>query len=92
MRFLIIGMVLGLGLASPAFAQGQPAGDAGAPSTADIRALLEASRETAKATRESVDYARVVPDILTQILTKLDKLEDKLDKVENAIKAQNRKR
>ena len=91
MRFAVLGIVLGLGLASPAFAQGQPA-ETAAPSTADIRALLEASRETAKATRESVDYARVVPDILTQILTKLDKLEDKLDKVENAIKAQNRKR
>lgn len=69
--------------------QSQPQG---ALNPAEIRALLEAARETAKATREAVDYQRVMPDILTQILTKLDKLEDKLDKVENAIKAQNRKR
>ena len=55
-------------------------------SGAEIRDLLESSRATAKAARENVDYARVVPDILFQILTKLDKIEGKLDKVENAIK------
>jgi hypothetical protein len=47
-----------------------------------IQELIDASRATAKATRESVDYNRVVPDILQQILAKLDKIEDKLDKIE----------
>jgi len=55
-------------------------------SGAEIRELLDAAKATAKATRENVDYARTVPDILFQILTKLDKIEDKLDKVENAVK------
>lgn len=55
---------------------------------AEIRELLDAAQATAKATRESVDYGRVVPDILQQVLTKLDKLENKLDKIENAVKAQ----
>ena len=64
----------------------------GALAPAETRALIEAMRETARATREQVDYSRVVPDILTQILTKLDKIEDKLDKVENAIKAQGKRR
>ena len=54
---------------------------------ADIRELLEAAKASAKAARESVDYARVTPDILTQILAKLDKIENKLDKIENAVKA-----
>ncbi|HEY7687363.1 MAG TPA: hypothetical protein VH835_01645, partial [Dongiaceae bacterium] len=61
-------------------------------SEAQVRELIEASKATAKATRESVDYARVTPDILTQILAKLDKLENKLDKVENAIKDGQRRR
>ena len=100
MRLGVIGMVLGMGLALPAAAQGTnpaPATQAEAPaatgplSASEIRALLDSARETAKATRESVDYARVVPDILQQILTKLDKLEDKLDKVENAVKAQRKR-
>jgi hypothetical protein len=56
-------------------------------SDAQIRELLDAAKVTAKASRENVDYARVVPDILFQILAKLDKIEDKLDKVENAIKS-----
>lgn len=108
MRGTIIGLLVGFGLAGPALAQtaapgqvqhspppavaapeGQPQG---ALNPAEIRALLDATRETAKATREAVDYQRVMPDILTQILAKLDKIEDKLDKVENAVKAQNRKR
>jgi hypothetical protein len=55
-------------------------------SSAEIRELLDAAKATAKATRDNVDYARTVPDILFQILTKLDKIEDKLDKVENAVK------
>lgn len=59
----------------------------GPMSNQEMRDMLEAARATAKATREAVDYNRVVPDILTQILAKLDKLEDKLDKVENAVKA-----
>ena len=68
----------------PALAQSS----APATSEAEMRELVEAARATAKASRENVEYARTVPDILTQILAKLDKLEDKLDKVENAIKAQ----
>ena len=96
MRSAVIGILLvcGLGLAQPAAAQTAPASEPApaSPRTADIRALIEATRETAKASRESVDYARVMPDILTQILAKLDKIEDKLDKVENAIKAQGKRR
>lgn len=82
----------------PAEAQGGAAPSASAPSEegalspAEVRQLLEAARATAKASRENVDYARVVPDILTQILAKLDKLEDKLGKLEDAVKAQNAKR
>ncbi|WP_262273453.1 hypothetical protein [Microvirga yunnanensis] len=55
-------------------------------SRADIRELIDATKAAAKASRENVDYNRVIPDILTQILAKLDKFEDKLDKVENSIK------
>jgi hypothetical protein len=55
-------------------------------SRADIRELIEATKAAAKASRENVDYNRVVPDILTQILAKLDKIEDKLDRVETTIK------
>ncbi|MDB5590678.1 MAG: hypothetical protein JWR86_1203 [Enterovirga sp.] len=65
----------------PAAAQTQSA-----LSPAEVRELLEASKATAVATRESVDYIRVMPDILTQILAKLDKLENKLDKIEDALK------
>jgi hypothetical protein len=72
---------LALCLTAPAAAQPSPE-----PPTAEMRALIEATREGAKAARENADHARVVPDILTQILHKLDKLEDKLDKVEEAIK------
>jgi len=61
-------------------------------STGEMRDLLDAAKATAKATRENVDYVRVVPDILFQILTKLDKLEDKLDKIETEMKRQQRKR
>ncbi|HMO30120.1 hypothetical protein [Enterovirga sp.] len=95
MRISAIGLMVGLGLAAHAWAQGQPAAEPqqqGAFTPADVQALLEAARETAKATRESVDYVRVTPDLLSQILAKLDKLEDKLDKVENAIKAQKGRR
>jgi hypothetical protein len=63
-----------------------PAADNPAMSSAEIRELLDAAKATAKATRENVDYIRVVPDILFQILTKLDKIENKLDKIENALK------
>ena len=62
------------------------------PSSQETRELLEAAKATAKATRESLDYVRVTPDILHQILAKLDKLENKLDKVENAIKDGNVRR
>ncbi len=91
MRALFTGvaMAVAVGCLSPAAAQAPAA----APlSEADTRELLEAAKATAKATRESVEYARVTPDILHQILAKLDKLEDKLDKVEDAIKAQQRGR
>ncbi len=46
-------------------------------SAAEIRELLDAAKATAKASRENVDYIRVVPDILYQILAKLDKVENK---------------
>jgi hypothetical protein len=52
-----------------------------------VRELIEAARATAKASRENVDYARVVPDLLYQILAKLDKIEDKLDRVDTTLKA-----
>ena len=76
-----------LALASPAAATAAPT-----PSQAEIRELIDAAKATAKATQESVEYARVTPDILHQILAKLDKLEGKLDKVENAVKAQQGRR
>ena len=74
--------------ASPRATGPAPAtGSGGRPLSAeDLSELTEAARATAAATREAVNYQRVVPDILTQILAKLDKIEDKLDKVENAIK------
>ncbi|CAA9313856.1 MAG: hypothetical protein AVDCRST_MAG90-641 [uncultured Microvirga sp.] len=68
------------GLAAPALAQPSPAA-----STRDMRELVEAARAGAKAAQENVEYARVVPDILTQILIKLDKLENKLDKIETSL-------
>jgi hypothetical protein len=83
--FIAIGIVW-LGLVAPAAAQ-----PAVALSEPQVRELIEASKATAKATRESVDYARVTPDILTQILAKLDKMEDKLGKVEDAIKRDARR-
>ncbi len=76
-----------LALAGPATAQAAPT-----LSQADTRELIAAAKVTAKATQESVVYARVTPDILHQILAKLDKLEGKLDKIENAVKAQQAKR
>ena len=72
-----------LTLAGSATAQTAPA-----LSQADTRELIEG----AKATRETVTYVSVTPDLLHQILTKLDKLEGKLDKVENALKVQQGKR
>ena len=80
---VIVGVVLAALAGGPGQAQA-PA--AGAMSEAEVRELLDAARATAKATRENVDYNRVVPDILTQVLTKLDKIEDKLDRIENALK------
>ena len=85
-RSVAMGLV-GWVLIGPVQAQTSPA-----PSDSETREMLEAAKATAKATRESVEYARVTPDILHQILAKLDKLEDKLDKVENAVKAQQRSR
>jgi hypothetical protein len=83
-----IGVCL-LALGGPAQAQtpSTPGSESPALSSAEMRELLDAANATAKAARENVDYARVVPDLLFQILTKLDKIEGKLDKVENAIKS-----
>jgi hypothetical protein len=58
-----------LALAGPAAAQA-----ASALTPANTRELIDAAKATAKATQESLDYARVTPDILHQILAKLDKL------------------
>ena len=83
---IMIGVCL-MALTGQARAQTPPmSADAPALSAAEIRELLEAAKATAKATRENVDYVRVVPDMLFQILTKLDKIEDKIDKVETALK------
>jgi hypothetical protein len=80
--------ILAAGLSGPVLAQGQtPVPGTEALSPAELRELVEGVKETAKAARENTDYARVVPDILTQILIKLDKIENKLDKIENATKA-----
>lgn len=81
-RPLLLGFVLA-SLAVPALAQ-QPARPAA--SSREMRDLIDATRESAKAAQENVEYARVVPDILTQILAKLDKLENKLDKIENILR------
>ncbi|EIM26188.1 hypothetical protein [Microvirga lotononidis] len=87
MRLAIgIGICL-IALTAQAQAQSGPsASDSANLSRADIRELIDATKAAAKASRENVDYNRVVPDILTQILAKLDKIEDKLDKVEATIK------
>ena len=75
--------LLAAALAAPALAVAQPNP---AASTREMRELVDAARAGAKAAQENTEYARVVPDILTQILAKLDKLENKLDKIENALK------
>ena len=87
MRGLPLVALAFLSLPAAAHAQAGPP-----PSSQETRELLEAAKATAKATRESLDYVRVTPDILHQILVKLDKIEDKLDKVENAIKDGNPRR
>ncbi len=89
MRIVAIAAVLTLGLAGHAMAQSgsAPANEDAGVTRAEIRQLIEAAQATAKASRENVDYARVVPDLLYQILAKLDKIEDKLDKVETTLKA-----
>lgn len=74
-----------------AAAQAEMAPTGMAPSS-DMHDLLEAMRATAKATREGVDYGRVVPDILTQILAKLDKIEDKLDRIDTNAKTASMRR
>jgi hypothetical protein len=83
---IVVGLLV-LGLTAPAQAKTTPP-----LADADMRDLVESAKATAKATRETVEYARVTPDILTQILAKLDKIENKLDKVENAIKDSQRRR
>ena len=80
----ILAAVLMLGLVAPAAAQ--TAADSGPVTRAEIRELIEAAQATAKASRENVEYSRVVPDLLYQILAKLDKIETKLDKVETTLK------
>jgi hypothetical protein len=88
MHAMAIAAVLMFGLTGQTMAQSSPApSDEAAVTRADIRELVEAAKATAKASRENVDYARTVPDLLYQILTKLDKIEDKLDKVETTLKA-----
>jgi hypothetical protein len=88
MRYVAIASILIIGLTSQAVGQTSPApaNDAVTASRADMRELIEATQAAAKAARENVDYARVVPDLLYQILAKLDKIEDKLDKVETTLK------
>ncbi len=80
MRRLSLAALALLALTAAGAAQTPP------PSSDETRELLEAAKATAKATRDSLDYVRVTPDLLYQILAKLDKLEGKLDKIENAIK------
>jgi hypothetical protein len=91
-------LLAGLWLAPPGLAQTTTPGVAPALSQApaalpeaDLRELVDAAKASAAATRESVGYARVTPDILIQILAKLDKLENKLDKIENALKVAPRR-
>lgn len=81
MRNALLFGLLVASLTAPAGAQPGPAA-----STREMRELVDAAKASAKAAQENVEYARVVPDVLTQILAKLDKLENKLDKIENAIK------
>jgi hypothetical protein len=85
MRGAIAVGIIVAGLMAPAQAQ-----TGAALPEADLRQLIEAAQATAKASRESVEYARVTPDILTQILAKLDKIEDKLARVEDAIRRDRR--
>ena len=87
MRGLTLAALGFLALTTTAGAQTPPP-----PSSQETRELLEAAKATAKATRDSLDYVRVTPDLLYQILAKLDKIENKLDKVENAIKDGNARR
>jgi hypothetical protein len=86
MRRAALFAALCLALSTQAHAQ---TGTTPAPSMSEpeIRELLEAAKATAKASRENVEYIRVVPDILYQILAKIDKVENKLDKIENELKA-----
>jgi hypothetical protein len=89
MRYMTAAAILTIALASQAKAQttSVPANDVALGSRTEIRELIQAMQATAKASRENVDYARVVPDLLYQILAKLDKIEGKLDKVETTLKA-----
>ena len=89
MRYPAIASLLIIGLTSQAVGQTSPvpANDAVAAGRTEMRELIEATQAVAKASRENVDHARVVPDLLYQILAKLDKIENKLDKVETTLKA-----
>ena len=77
MRYMTAAAILTIALISQARAQTNsvPANDVALGSRAEMRELVEAMQATAKASRENVDYARVVPDLLYQILAKLDKIE-----------------
>ena len=86
MRILAVA-VLTFGLAGQAMGQSSPPPSPEAVTRSEVRELIEAAQATAKASRENVDYARVVPDLLYQILAKLDKIEDKLDRVDTTLKA-----
>ncbi|WP_201832326.1 hypothetical protein [Microvirga zambiensis] len=88
MRNVAIAAVLTIGLTGQVTAQTTPAPANGAVtgSRTEMRELIEATQAIAKASRENVDHARVVPDLLYQILAKLDKIETKLDKVETTLK------
>ncbi|MCB8821210.1 hypothetical protein [Microvirga rosea] len=87
MRRAALASFLMLGFITQAAAQSAPVPEGTPVSRAELRELIEAAQATAKASRENVEYSRVVPDLLFQILAKLDKIEDKLDKVETTLAA-----
>lgn len=92
-RMVWIGIGLFAGIScSQAQTASSPSANGPGLSNTDIRELVDAAKATAKATRENVDYIRVVPDVLYQILAKLDKVEAKLDKIETELKRRETRR